>query len=465
MASPGLPDRDRHPFVGMVVEDLGDGYVDPYCHITLISPTEAVTAHHCAPTGSEVLFTLDNPVVVPAQIHSGTVRVGGWDFENFYVDIAIVDLHEPIDLPRYAQVALESVTYGPGTILDFVTYVGSKQSGLVTPIVVPGIGFLPKATDVQPEPAHVEFDRNLIRTTPKPGAGGYETAETINTTNPTCFGNSGSPIFLKGTDLMTGVLSYGTRYACVGGVNAYFARTDSELAGAILEGTIVEPPPPPPPPPPPTVYPRLVKGSGATGALSFPATVRAGADYTGTVWGLSPANTLVGQVGQDEFAVFPASVSEGFDTFLAVLRDDFTSGNDDLDVFLAWYIDGSPVILHGCNGFTSDEGLVLTNETVQGIVDYYGVDDPYNFDIAVYGWYADGGNSDFSLFTSELATGLGDGNPIVDPIFNPEDPNVTITMTWAALDSTPDMDLGWIEHFIDGGTEGSVKPTVTSIIP
>lgn len=255
MASPGLPDRDRHPFVGMVVEDLGDGYVDPYCHITLISPTEAVTAHHCAPTGSEVLFTLDNPVVVPAQIHSGTVRVGGWDFENFYVDIAIVDLHEPIDLPRYAQVALEPVTYGPGTILDFVTYVGAKQSGLVTPIVVPGIGFLPKATDVQPEPAHVEFDRNLIRTTPKPGAGGYETAETINTTNPTCFGNSGSPIFLKGTDLMTGVLSYGTRYACVGGGNAYFARTDSELASAILDGTIVEPPPPPPPPP--TVYPRL----------------------------------------------------------------------------------------------------------------------------------------------------------------------------------------------------------------
>ena len=58
-----------------------------------------------------------------------------------------------------------------------------------------------------------------------------------------------------------------------------------------------------------------------------------------------------------------------------------------------------------------------------------------------------------------------DGNPIVDPIFNPEDPNVTITMTWAALDSTHDMYLGWIEHFIDGGTEGSVKPTVTSIIP
>jgi hypothetical protein len=230
IASPGGPDRDKHPYVGMmVVDEKREGQVTPYCHITLISSTEAVIANHCALRGEEITFTVDNPVIAPATLHTGTVRFGGFDFDDPAVDVAIVDLHTPVALPRYAQLPSGLMSYGLGDILDYVTYVGVNRA----------------TNRLQNEPAHVDFDRNLQRTTTIQGKGKNGIANIspkwLVTMNVTCFGNSGSPIFPKGTDILSGVLSWGG-FRCLGGGDSVFARTDNELALGILTGTVTPPP-------------------------------------------------------------------------------------------------------------------------------------------------------------------------------------------------------------------------------
>jgi hypothetical protein len=458
-ASPGRPDRDEHPFVGMLVHDIGEGQVFPYCHATLISETEAVTAHHCAPTGSEVLLTFDNPVVNPAQLHTGTVLLGGFDFWEYDVDIAIIELHEPVDLPRYAQLPSEPVSYRPGQIFDFVTYISAKQSGLVGPPPCNCHPARPEPKYIQREPAHVEFDRNVIRTTSKQGNRRYETEETINMTTVTCYGSSGSPMFPRDSDVIAGVMSYGAYY-CIGGGRSYFSRTDNELALGILTGTATRPPSPPPPPPP-TEYPVLVTASGESGTLSFPATIRAGAKYTGEVTGLSPATATVGEVDEGGLAIFPFTLSKGFRSFTAVLRDDYTSGNDDLDLLLAWYVEGVPLPFFFSFGWTSEEGATFTSEDVSNI---FGLDDPYYFEIWVHGWDTEGPSSVFTLFTREYGAGPGKGKPAVEPtIAAPNNPDVTIQMTWSGLDPSNPMYLGWIEHFVDEIPEEVWKSTVVAI--
>ena len=461
LASPGQPDRDMHPYVGMIVDDLGDGRVDPSCHITLISSTEAVTAHHCARTGSQIKFTFDNPVLVPAQIHTGVSRLGGFDFGDFEVDVAIVDLDTPILLPRYAELPTQAVVYDRGQTLDYVTYIGQKQSALVPcslvalEICIPD-GF-PYGPTIHNEPAHVEFDRNLQRTTLSPSSP-LQTDKSLVTNNPTCFGNSGSPIFLNGTDVVVGVLSSGVRgLFCSGGGNSLFARTDSELAMGILNGTVE-------PPPPPTAYPSHVEGSGTSGSLSFPATIEAGANYTGSVLGLTAAIETDGSVGQDVFTVFPASVAPGFRTFLAALRTEYTSGvipNLDLDVYLVWYIGGQPAAFIASLSPTSDETALLTSDHLQ-FINQIGVDDLYNFEVWIHGWNTGGETATFTLFADELV--LDEGNMTVNPITAaPDDPNVMIDLSWSGLNPAPLLHFGLIDHHLDGVPESPFKSTYVEI--
>ena len=68
-ASPGGPDSDKHPYVGMLVCDLGNDQIYPYGHITLISSTEAVIANHLAIRGEDITFTFEKPG--RCKIHHG----------------------------------------------------------------------------------------------------------------------------------------------------------------------------------------------------------------------------------------------------------------------------------------------------------------------------------------------------------------------------------------------------------
>jgi hypothetical protein len=435
-ASPGGPDRDQHPYVGMLVFDSGEGQINPYGHITLISNTEAIISNHLGARGEDITFTLDNPVILPANLHTGTVRLGGFDFDDFAVDVAIVDLHEPVELPRYAQLPSGPINHGPGVILDYVTYLGLNRAALF------GRGLPPDK--LQNEPAHVDFDRNLIRTTTVRGRPSLisDPAKQIATANVASFGNSGSPIFLKGTDIIAGVLSMGG-YRCLGGGDSVFTRTDSELALGILTGTV----PIPPPPPPPITFPPYieVEASGTSGSTSFTATIVAGAEYSAVVAGLAPAIESAGSVPEGYYVGGSASITPGFYFLLIELCNDFTSGNDNLDLYLVWNADEIPLVFVS-DGPTADEMIAIPEEL---LLEWYDLDDPYNFQIWVYGYDTEFPTSEFTLFAWELMH-VDEGNMTVSNVTaDPTDPVVEIDVNWSGLDPTVNKYFGVIDHFID----------------
>jgi hypothetical protein len=441
-ASPGGPDRDQHPYVGMLVFDPGDGQIQPYGHITLISSTEAIISNHLGARGEDITFTLDNPVILPANLHTGTVRLGGFDFDDFAVDVAIVDLHAPVELPCYAQLPSGPISHGPGVILDYVTYIGLNRAALF------GQGLPPDK--LQNEPAHVNFDRNVMRTPTVRGRPSLisDPAKQIATANVASFGNSGSPVFLKGTNIIAGVLSMGG-YRCLGGGDSIFTRTDSELALGILTGTV----PIPPPPPPPITFPPFIQGSGTSGSTSFSATIVAGAEYSASVIGLAPAIESAGSVEEGSYAIFPVSLTQGFRFFIAELYNDFTSGNDDLDLYLVWQIDGSPETLFVSCGLTSDEIVAFPDIILAWYAVCYGLDDPYNFEIWVHGYDTEYPTSEFTLFSLELEN-VDEGNMTVGTVTaGPTDPVVEIDVDWSGLDPAENKYFGIIDHFIDGFPE------------
>jgi hypothetical protein len=451
-ASPGGPDRDKHPYVGMLVCDLGNDQIYPYGHITLISGTEAVIANHLAIRGEDITFTLDNPVILPANLLSGTVRIGGFDFSDFAVDIAIVDLHTPVELPRYAQLPSGPISHDPGMILDFVTYVAVNRANLMM------CGGIPSGKYLQNEPGNVDYDRNIIRTpTVRPRKYfNLDSTKQFTTANVTCFGHSGSPILLKGTDIIAGVLSMGG-YRCLGGGDSIFARTDNELALGILTGTV------PLPPPPTTAYPRFIQGSGPSGLKSFLATTVAGAEYSASVIGLAPATESAGTVAQEDITMFTVSITPGFRFFVAELFNDFTSGNDDLDLWLAWKVKGEEYyeVLFFSEGPTSDEFIGVSEEDLLFYEGY--VEDIYSFEIVVYGWFTENPTSDFTLFSWELEN-VDEGNMNVSTVTaDPDDPVVEIDVNWSALDLANKKYFGIIEHFIDGVPDLDEKSTFVQI--
>lgn len=437
-ASPGAPDRDQHPYVGMLVFGSGDGQLQPYGHITLISSSEAVISNHLGARGEDITFTVDNPVILPANLHTGTVRLGGFDFDDPYVDVAIVDLHEPVELPCYAQLPSGPINHGPGVILDYVTYVGLNRAALF------GGGLSPDT--LQNEPAHVDFDRNLIRTPTVRGRPSLirDPTKQIATANVTCFGNSGSPIFLKGTDIIAGVLSMGG-YRCLGGGDSVFTRTDSELALGILSGTV----PIPPTPPPPISFPPYIEASGTSGSTSFSATIVAGEEYSAVVAGLAPAIEYAGSVPEGYANVWLASLTPGFYYFAIELSNDFTSGNDNLDLRLVWNIDEFPLTLFVSEEPTSDEMIVIPEELLLYYAEWLGID-PYNFEIWVCGMDTELQTSEYTLFAWESIY-VDEGNMTVSNVTaEPTDPVVEIDVNWSDLDPEVNKYLGVIDHFIGG---------------
>src|SRR4028118_2376157 len=101
----GQPDRNAHPYVGMVYNN------ESLCSGTLISPTVFLTAAHCTEffeqEGSQVWVTFepradfdpDDAVKGEPYTHPG------YDPENgaFAPDVGVVVLDEPVSMDAYGQ--------------------------------------------------------------------------------------------------------------------------------------------------------------------------------------------------------------------------------------------------------------------------------------------------------------------------------------------------------------------------
>jgi hypothetical protein len=221
----GQPDGNAHPYVGLVVFDVevpGVGFVPAWrCSGALLSPTVFLTAGHCTDGADAARVWFDEvvqgnteypfggststegtPYTMPGY---GSIGPGlpGFDFH----DVGVVVLDEPVVMAEYAELPDEGLvdTLKGMTDVDLVGYGVQEQlrgggppywTGLKVRLYAPA----------QLVPSKHVHSSEFIKITLNPGKdqGGL------------CFGDSGGPDLLGGTDTVLAVNAYVTSYNCTG---------------------------------------------------------------------------------------------------------------------------------------------------------------------------------------------------------------------------------------------------------
>jgi len=210
----GQPDGDDHPYVGIALGPAtGGGYW--VCSAAAISPTVLVTAAHCF-EGPDVWVTFDeDPWSSTFFQYTGMwtpdpdwcIGCGnglpGFDSH----DVAVIVLDEPVTLPRYAQLPTEGLvdTLAMKADVDLVGYGIQFDQGGGPRYPEDGAFTRYYAPTQLVASNHVHSDEYIkLTANPAQGKGG------------TCFGDSGGPNLLGGTDTILAVNSYVTNGNCAG---------------------------------------------------------------------------------------------------------------------------------------------------------------------------------------------------------------------------------------------------------
>lgn len=245
----GVPDGDNHPYVGLLVFDAAPGVPGWRCSGALIAPTVVLTAGHCTDGAVAARIWMDEDVTydnIPFPLYpyggpgSGAVEGvahtnplyrspenpygGGNGLPAFsYRDTGIVVLSEPIEMDVYAELPDAGLVdeLKNKTAVDFVGYGVQDQAqipGNVLPQPPPYYrwGGLRWRMYAPSELVSGKFvhSAEYLRLALNPGGG----------SGGTCFGDSGGPDLLGGTNVVLGVNSYVTNVNCSG--VGYSARVD-----------------------------------------------------------------------------------------------------------------------------------------------------------------------------------------------------------------------------------------------
>jgi hypothetical protein len=245
----GEPDGNNHPYVGLLVFDAPDenGVVGPAwrCSGSLIAPDVVLTAGHCTDgaVAARVWFYEDVTYdAVPFPLYPyggpGSGAIEGTPYTNpdygtgspgnglpafDYRDVGIVVLDEAVDVGGFAELPTAGLvdTLKNKTGMDFVGY------GVQYEAQIPG-NQLP-----QPPPYYRWTGPRVRMYAPSQLVSGkfVHSAEFMRLalnpgggTGGTCFGDSGGPDLLGGTDTVLAVNSYVTNINCSG--VGYSSRVD-----------------------------------------------------------------------------------------------------------------------------------------------------------------------------------------------------------------------------------------------
>jgi secreted trypsin-like serine protease len=237
--SNGQPDGDAHPYVCWVA--VWDGVSD-YFYVgsgSLIAEKVVLTAGHVTADMPDYVIEYVWVSFDPYAVWSPLSHPEAWKVaDSWYThpqyevgvypqlknwishDVGIIILEEPVSIARYGELPEEGLvdTLKMKTDVDQVGY-GVQEMFHVPGTGPPGWGYVVDGAryyaPAQLIKSNHEFSEEFMKLTANPaqGKGG------------TCFGDSGGPNLLGGTDIILGVTSWGTNYPCAG--VSYVARVDT----------------------------------------------------------------------------------------------------------------------------------------------------------------------------------------------------------------------------------------------
>jgi secreted trypsin-like serine protease len=235
----GTPDGNGHPYVGLLVFDVG-GAPSHRCSGTLLSSTVVLTAGHCTfgTDAARVWFDSDVGAGRPGNGYpfSGGTAIEAsliqthplYVDEAFYLhDVGIVVLSQPVNLGTGQLSAVG--------VLDELATRRGLQEQIFTPVGYGLQGIVPNPNDVQADLVRYRATTRLISV--KGTAGIPAGTSVLFTNNPgqaarggTCFGDSGGPIFMGDSNTIVAVTSFGLNPNCVGNGGGYRIDTPEDQA-------------------------------------------------------------------------------------------------------------------------------------------------------------------------------------------------------------------------------------------
>lgn len=195
--------------------------------------------------------------------------------------------------------------------------------------------------------------------------------------------------------------------------------------------------------------PAEVEGTGTDGSLSFDVTFGYTGPYSADPEGLVPADeqpdTVVDDPANDINTALASGVGVTFHTVTVPsgtaharfsLFDDFTDGNDDLDLYV---FDAVGAFVGGSGSPTSAEQVDVPSPAAG------------DYTVVVHGWQTDGPDANYTLFSWAFGPAVTNLTTTTAPGAATLGATETVTITWTGLD--PDTKyLGAVGH--NGGVDG-----------